>query len=70
MPGYGAQGGAADDVRACFDSAGLGALITASRSVLYAFEKGGESDWKGAVATAAEQFNREIAAVAGSGSSK
>lgn len=69
VPGYGVQGGTADDVRACFDSQGLGALITASRSVLYAFEEGGDSDWREAVGAAAKKFNREVAAVAGVGGS-
>lgn len=35
MPGFGAQGGAAGDVQAAFDARGLGALVAASRSVLY-----------------------------------
>lgn len=35
VPGYGAQGGGVDDVLPCFDAAGRGAVVTASRSVLY-----------------------------------
>lgn len=38
VPGYGAQGGSADDVRACFDEAGLGAVVNSSRGILYAYE--------------------------------
>ncbi|MFW5653190.1 MAG: orotidine-5'-phosphate decarboxylase [Planctomycetota bacterium] len=38
VPGFGAQGGSADDVTACFNRDGRGAIITASRSVIYAFE--------------------------------
>lgn len=38
IPGYGAQGGTAEDVKDAFRSDGLGALINASRSVLYAFK--------------------------------
>ena len=33
LPGYGAQGGGAEGLAACFDRDGLGALVSASRSV-------------------------------------
>ncbi len=36
VPGYGAQGGDAQSVRNCFNKGGLGAIVSASRSVLYA----------------------------------
>jgi orotidine-5'-phosphate decarboxylase len=36
VPGFGAQGGAADDVRPCFGRHGTGAIVTASRSIIYA----------------------------------
>ena len=36
VPGYGAQGGTAENVRACFNSAGLGAIISSSRDIIYA----------------------------------
>lgn len=42
VPGYGAQGGGAKDVVHAFNSDGLGALINASRSITYAYEKTGE----------------------------
>lgn len=35
VPGYGAQGGRAQDVGGAFDAAGLGAVVSASRSLLY-----------------------------------
>ena len=60
VPGFGAQGATADDVRACFDEQGGGALITASRSILYAFEKS-TTDWQTAIADAAKQMNQQIA---------
>ncbi|GAB4108579.1 MAG: orotidine-5'-phosphate decarboxylase [Phycisphaeraceae bacterium] len=63
VPGFGAQGGGAEDVRACFKPDGTGALITASRSVIYAHEKTPGGDWKTSVAHAAEQFNRDIARI-------
>ena len=37
VPGYGAQGGGAQDAAAAFDSSGLGAVVNASRSVLCAW---------------------------------
>jgi orotidine-5'-phosphate decarboxylase len=35
VPGYGAQGGVAEDVAAAFDANGLGAVVSASRSLTY-----------------------------------
>ena len=64
VPGFGAQGGTADDVRACFNADKQGALITASRSVLFAYERtsnGASGGWHAAVATAAADFHRQIA---------
>ncbi|MEX2388366.1 MAG: orotidine-5'-phosphate decarboxylase [Phycisphaeraceae bacterium] len=63
VPGFGAQGGTADDVRACFKPDGTGALITASRSVLYAYEQVEGADWQAAVADAARALNGQIAAI-------
>ena len=67
VPGYGAQGGTADDVRAAFTHANgrsdAGALITASRSVIYPAAAGG--DWRDAIRAAAVQFAREIRAITG-----
>ena len=36
VPGYGAQGGGADDVAPAFDSKGEGAVVNASRSIVFA----------------------------------
>ena len=60
VPGFGAQGGTADDVRACFKPDGTGAIITASRSVLFAYEKTGESDWQGAIERAAIEMKQQV----------
>ncbi|MEO1237224.1 MAG: orotidine-5'-phosphate decarboxylase, partial [Planctomycetota bacterium] len=59
VPGFGAQGGTADDVRACFKPDGTGALVTASRSVLYAYNPA-DDDWPDAVAAAAVELKREV----------
>ncbi len=40
VPGYGAQGGTADDVAAAFDADGLGAIVNASRSLMPASDAG------------------------------
>lgn len=62
VPGYGAQGGTADDVRACFTGAQRGALITASRSVIYPKQAVGAS-WQQAIKDAARTFADEIRAI-------
>ena len=41
VPGYGAQGGKAEDVALAFNDDGLGAIINASRSIMCAYKKGG-----------------------------
>ena len=35
VPGYGAQGGSAQDIVSCFHADGLGALVSSSREILY-----------------------------------
>lgn len=50
LPGYGAQGAGPADVAPAFDSRGLGALVTASRSIIYA---GDGEDYAEAAARAA-----------------
>jgi orotidine-5'-phosphate decarboxylase len=60
VPGYGAQGATAADCAAAFKSDGTGAIVNASRSVLYAFA--GQSDWKAAIAQAAKAFAQDIRA--------
>ena len=60
VPGIGAQGGGADDIRPCFDSRGRGAVVSASRSVIYAFDPDA-GDWTGAVTDAAKRFADEVA---------
>ena len=39
VPGYGAQGGKAEDIAKGFDKNGLGAIINASRSIMCAYQK-------------------------------
>lgn len=73
VPGYGAQGGTADDVRAMVRPANgtgagrpgdAGVLVTASRSVIYAKPENGQA-WEHAVRSAAMAMAREVASVVG-----
>lgn len=70
VPGYGAQGGTAEDVRPCFLPDGTGAVVNASRSVIYAFAKPENTehhreDWQSAVAAACDTFVADVAPLAG-----
>lgn len=62
VPGYGAQGGGADDVAPAFDKNGLGAVINASRSILCAWKKQGASqeDYAACARREAERMRDEI----------
>lgn len=42
VPGYGAQGGRAEDTLPCFNDDKLGAIVNSSRGVLYAYQKTGD----------------------------
>lgn len=39
IPGYGAQGGTAEDLKVCFDKNGLGGIVNSSRGILCAYRK-------------------------------
>ncbi len=62
VPGYGAQGGGAQDVASAFDSNGLGAVINASRSIMCAWQKANPSgqDYAKAAAEEAIRMRDEI----------
>jgi orotidine-5'-phosphate decarboxylase len=61
LPGIGAQGAAPEDVEAAFAAGPGSALISASRSVIYA----GGTDYRAAAAAEAERLAREVWAVSG-----
>lgn len=70
VPGWGAQGGSAETVRACFDARGRGAIVNSSRGVMHAYASGplktyGVERWREAVTAAAKAFRDEIAALLG-----
>jgi len=60
VPGYGAQGGGAADIRPLLRPDGRGVLVTASRSVIYAPPI--ENDWRAGIHDAAERMAAEIRA--------
>jgi orotidine-5'-phosphate decarboxylase len=66
VPGFGAQGGDAASVRACFLPGGGGALVSASRSIIQAYERPeivarvGAGRWEAAVEEAAREARDQI----------
>ena len=64
LPGVGAQGGRPADVAAAFTSGPASALVSASRSVNYAY-RGTDDDWRAAAGGAAAHLAHEVWAAAG-----
>lgn len=62
VPGYGAQGGTAQDVQNAFDKFGRGAVVNASRSIMCAWKKTGRDglDYQDAARAAAEAMRDDI----------
>lgn len=72
VPGWGAQNAEAENVAACFKSDGTGALVSASRSVIYAYDEEVAgmkyiemypSEWEKCVEQACKDFVAEVAKV-------
>jgi len=69
IPGFGAQGGGADDVLGGFDAAGLGAVVNSSRHIIFAHgreeyrEKYGDSQWQRAVEAATGDMNQQLGSI-------
>lgn len=68
VPGFGAQGRTAEEVSTCFNADGTGAIVSASRSVIYAYEnvryQGTCKDgWQSCIAKAAEDLVTSIRSV-------
>ena len=59
VPGYGAQGGSAADVRAAFRSDGLGAIVNSSRGVTFPFAPE-DPNWANAIAEATQIAASEL----------
>ncbi|MDR3234106.1 MAG: orotidine-5'-phosphate decarboxylase [Planctomycetaceae bacterium] len=62
VPGYGSQGGTANDVRSAFRPDALGAVINNSRGIIFAYQKTECSRWQDAVEAAAKKMIEELAA--------
>ena len=62
VPGYGAQGGTAQDVAGAFDRYGWGAIINSSRGILCAWQKAenGAERFQDAARAAAEAMRDDI----------
>ncbi len=65
VPGYGAQGAAAEDCRPCFDKRGRGAIVNSSRGIIFAYAGvGRRSDpWEESVEEAARHMKESLEAV-------
>ena len=59
VPGYGAQGGTAADVKAGYRADGLGAVVNSSRGVTFPF-KPDDASWESAVVAAAARAASEL----------
>ena len=59
LPGVGAQGATPADVARAFTSGPASAVVTASRSVIFAFRDTDE-DWRVAAAGAAERLSTQV----------
>jgi orotidine-5'-phosphate decarboxylase len=66
VPGFGAQGRTADEVAKCFKSDGTGAMVTASRSVIFAYNEPpfrNRTDWKACIEEACREFVNQVRSV-------
>jgi orotidine-5'-phosphate decarboxylase len=64
LPGVGAQGGRPTDLAAAFAAGPASALVSASRSVIYAYREGG-GDWQSAAGAEARRLTREVWSASG-----
>jgi orotidine-5'-phosphate decarboxylase len=73
IPGFGAQGGSANDVAAGFDENGLGAIVNNSRGIIFAHEREpfrsryGPGRWQEAVEAATREMIEQLASVTPAG---
>jgi len=64
LPGVGAQGASPSDLARAFTSGPASALVTASRSVIFAY-RGGTDDWRAAAGAEAARLRSEVWSVSG-----
>ncbi len=73
VPGFGSQGGTAQDVAAAFDQRGLGAVVNNSRGIIFAYrseayrERFGAQRWQEAVHAATKEMIAQLRAETPSG---
>lgn len=63
VPGYGAQGGTAQDVKPCFNADGSGAVVNSSRGIIFAWENSDhftEKDYAEAARDAVVKMRKEL----------
>jgi len=60
VPGFGAQGAGPKEVAAAFNPDGLGAVVNASRSIIYASESAPDTSWKDAARQAAALMRDQL----------
>jgi orotidine-5'-phosphate decarboxylase len=66
LPGYGTQGATGEMTRAAFDDTGRGAIVSASRSILYAHrdaKHAGSGDWRKAVESAVLAMKEDVSRI-------
>lgn len=67
VPGFGAQGRTAEEIAKCFKPDGTGAIVAASRSVIFAYDepkyKDRKEDWQGCIRDACKEFVQSVNAV-------
>jgi orotidine-5'-phosphate decarboxylase len=64
LPGIGVQGGSPAEIASAFAAGPASALVSASRSVIYAYREGG-GDWRSAAGAEAERLAREVWSASG-----
>lgn len=65
VPGFGAQGAGVEEVTPCFDEHGLGAIVNASRSIIFAYDRVQASSWEAAVESAARGMRDQLRGAVG-----
>jgi len=66
VPGYGAQGGGAEDVKPSFNKDSLGAIVNSSRGIIFAYEKldgFSEKEYSRASRKAVQAMNEDLQAI-------
>ena len=73
VPGFGSQGGTAEDVAGAFDERGLGAIVNNSRGIIFAHrkeqyrEKFGDTRWQEAVEAATTEMIEQLRSATNAG---